>query len=57
MTYVEGDVLSPSELVIPDMGDVGGVSGAMTVSGAILYVSGAKVWFNHQAVNQIITSA
>lgn len=57
MTYIEGDILSPIELVLPDATEVRGQSGAMTVSGALLFVSGAKLWFNHEGNLFLITSS
>ena len=55
MTYIEGDILSPAELILPEA--TGEQSGAMTVSGALIYVSGAKLWFNAGNGVEKITSA
>ncbi len=56
MTYVEGDVISPSNLIIPEATLVRGFSGAMIASGANLYVSGGKLWFSIEDKRELVTS-
>ena len=49
MTYTEGDIVSPLELIVPDKGTGGDYSGAvtrpMTLSGANMFLSGAAIWY------------
>lgn len=46
MVEVIGDIVMPSELVIPEDSTQ---SGAMTMSGALLFISGANLWFNYNS--------
>ncbi len=54
MVEVVGDVLIPSELIIPEKT---GNTNSLAMSGASLYVSGAKLYFNTGATIEKITSA
>lgn len=53
MTELVGDVIIPSEIIVPQ-----NVSGATLtkMSGANLFLSGAKIWFVNHDLYQIVTS-
>ena len=54
MTESIGEILIPLELIIPEKT---GTTNTMTkMSGASLFVSGAKVWFAQQGAFAIFTS-
>ena len=50
MVELIGDIVMPRELIIPDATAVKGMSGNMTISGALLFISGAHLWMNQNSV-------
>ena len=46
MVEVIGDIVIPRELIIPDATVGRGMSGAMNISGALLFISGSQLWMN-----------
>ena len=50
MVEVIADIVIPRELVIPDATAVRGMSGNMTISGALLFISGNLLWMNQNSV-------
>ena len=51
MVEVIGDIVMPRELVIPDETAAGGKPAtSMNISGALLFISGTRLWMNQNGV-------